>query len=445
MALPCSATSAYRAAAGTALLIAAAAAPTPANLAAPPAARQTTENVAADPGARAAQTATSGPAAAPGTASETGIPFKAIRPDAADAVRYVPALVALMTDPQAAEAQRRQAALLLGRMGPRAAAAVPHLARLLRTTIRNVQLGATADSHNGERGELTTRLLWELKAVSLFGPVAAPVCEDVIGVAEDVQMPLPVRLAAYEALARIGPAAPPAVAALSDAITRPRFAPQTSDSDRTFFRAAVLECVALLGPAAEPLLPTLIRLLDAPDELLRRRALACLYALGQRAAAAQPAVLRVLVFDEEPAVREAAAATLARLGPDTLKPLLRLLEDDDPELRRLAALALQQHSQIARVLTELTVHWKAESDPVTWITLAETICEAAPQAARAHIPELLQRWNTSPRAVRIRLYRLLQRLTAARPDIRAEIRTHLPDPAPAVLNRLVEERNSGHR
>ncbi|RMG42070.1 MAG: HEAT repeat domain-containing protein [Planctomycetota bacterium] len=388
------------------------------------------------------RSADSGTRSASETPADSGIPFKSIRPDSADAVRWVPSLIGLMTEARAPETQRRQAALLLGRMGRRAAPAVPHLAELLRRT-RN-RLRASVESAGDERTpDLQSRLLWELKAVSLFGPVAAVTAEEIIEIAEDVRMPLAVRQAAYEALARIGPAAPGAVSALAKALTRPRFAPSTSAADRTFFRATVVECAALLGDAAAPLLPTLIRLLDEADELIRRNALLCLAALGRRAAAAQPAVFRVLLFDGEPAVRETAAATLARLGPSTLGPLARLLEEPMPETRRLAAMALQQHPDVRHVLTALRRRWSRESDAVTWVTLAETICDAAPAEADAVVPGLLKRWDSLPRSVRIRVYRLLQRMSARHASVRVAIRAHLPRNPPAVLRRLADDRGDG--
>ena len=93
--------------------------------------------------------------------------------------------------------------------------------------------------------------------------------------------------------------------------------------------------------AGRPLAPSAIKMiidhLDHPERDVRAAAAAALAKVGPDASCAVPALVHAL-YESSP--REAFAYALGRMGPDAVLPLFDILRGHDPALRRLAAEAL---------------------------------------------------------------------------------------------------------
>jgi HEAT repeat protein len=147
------------------------------------------------------------------------------------------------------------------------------------------------------------------------------------------------RLAA-EALGEIGPAAAPAVAALTKALT---------DADPKV-RELSAHALGQIAPAAEPAMAALIKVLADPEPELRRRAA---HALGEIGPAAAPAVaaLTKALTDADPWVRRLAAQVLGGIGPaaaPAVAALTRALVDPEPGVGSSAAGALRRIGPAAK-------------------------------------------------------------------------------------------------
>lgn len=127
-------------------------------------------------------------------------------------------------------------------------------------------------------------------------------------------------LAAGAALVRLGAAAVPALdGALATGALKP----------------AVLEIAAAIGPAAKPLLPKLVALLDDPDMAIREEAAVAVGNLKADAAEAVPSLEKLLSDAASPAgLRYAAAYALGQVGPAaaSAEPVLRSLTTSDDEI-----------------------------------------------------------------------------------------------------------------
>jgi HEAT repeat protein/lysophospholipase L1-like esterase len=107
-------------------------------------------------------------------------------------------------------------------------------------------------------------------------------------------------------------------------------------------RAAALRALAILGPRALPLVPTLTEVLGDQSPALRAAAAFALGEVGPPAAAALPR-LGALLQDADARVRAGAAYALGRLGPEArrfVSPLVGCLGDADERVRWRAGDAL---------------------------------------------------------------------------------------------------------
>ncbi|MFO1095737.1 MAG: hypothetical protein U0992_20890 [Planctomycetaceae bacterium] len=203
--------------------------------------------------------------------------------------REVPGLLAIARDRTAPWFSRRQAALTLGRIGEPAKIAIPELVQLL--------------DEPSEIPEQSTRL-WVIKALALYGPLAADTAPQLVAILEDASgAPLP-RLMALEALGRIGPAQPLALPAITRALDEGLATAASADArERAVGAAEVLELFRGQGPAT----PSLIRATAAHDVLLRRAAANTLGQIGPLAEPAVPPLADLVIFDESHEVRDLAA------------------------------------------------------------------------------------------------------------------------------------------
>jgi HEAT repeat protein len=230
-----------------------------------------------------------------------------------DRARSVPGLRAIINDAEVPWFTRRQAALTLGRIGEPARDAVADLIKLLHAPIEPVETGPP---------------LWSLKALALFGPLAADAAPDAIRFLTDRGAPIILRLVSTETLARIGVESSAGLTAL---IKGAEGQLETDNrTDELDLRIACIEALQL--PAPPSAVPMLIAACADPAERIRHAAAATLGYLGARAEPAADVLGSLVVHDETPVVRETAARSLARLGDPGVTILQRLLQNDDPEV-----------------------------------------------------------------------------------------------------------------
>jgi len=100
--------------------------------------------------------------------------------------------------------------------------------------------------------------------------------------------------------------------------------------------------IAQMGNLAKAAVPALIEVLADPDVLLRKMASVAMGAIGPDARPAVPNLTNALLHDEEPSVRRLAAMSLSQVGAPEAIPALEQAseEDDDDDVRETAADAL---------------------------------------------------------------------------------------------------------
>lgn len=304
-----------------------------------------------------------------------------------------PALSRLVADIQAPWVTRRQAAFTLGRMGPAAAASVPMFRDLLTQ-------GEQADEPDSPR-------LWALKAIALLGPVARDATPEVIGILHEPATPALHRLAALEALAKIGatsPATLPEIAACLRPAARPTPS-ATDNAERLEFQVVAAELIGLYGRSAATAIPLLVEASRSDHEPLRRAAVTSLGGIGSDLAL-EP-LTESLVADEDPAVQDAAAISLSRLGASGVIRLTSLLKSDDPQVRWRAADGLGRAGApaAAKSVPELKQHL-ADPDPLVRMATAEAlwlITKSAPDSLLV----ALDLFPAGDRDLRMRAHRLV--------------------------------------
>lgn len=233
---------------------------------------------------------------------------------------YVAGLVAVMEDREVPWFTRRQAALTLGRLGPFARDAVPRVLRLIDET--------------GDDPE-TAAALWSIKAIALYGPIAAETTPTLIDRLRDPRTDWFARLSLLEAISQIGPSHPAALAVLIDAARDPAAVyPRLTEEQALEFRRLACESLGAIGPAAAAATPVLARLLESDDAHVRRAAADGLARFGPLATEAGPALADRVLLDEELEVRDAALIALARLGPEMLPRVQPWLMSDSPLLQQ---------------------------------------------------------------------------------------------------------------
>jgi HEAT repeat protein len=225
----------------------------------------------------------------------------------------VPGLRTIMNDHDVPWFTRRQAALTLGRIGAPAASAVQDLMSLLKGPIEPVE---------------TTPPLWSLKALALFGPLAADAAPDAIQILRDANRPIILRLTATETLGRIGANSSAGLEALMDGGAGKLEA--SNMAEELDLRVACIEALQLATPSSA--VPMLTAACSDPAERIRHAAAATLGFLGARGEPAADVLGSLVVFDETPVVRETAARSLARLGDAGIAVLQRLLQNEDREV-----------------------------------------------------------------------------------------------------------------
>ena len=321
--------------------------------------------------------------------------IKELDPKSAEAAKAIPGLLSIVNDNELPAVPRRQAAMTLGRIGEPAVSAVNSLRECLRqTTIAENQSESPRN--------------WSIKALALFGPVAADATPDLIAIVDDRDALTVDRVGALDALAQIGTANPKSIPVVIRAAAGTS---RSGNRDQQKLQTLAVESLGVIGPSASAGLPTLIRLTFAEDENLRRQAVISIGRMRERAEIAMQALTEVLVFDESPAGRDAAAISMANVGPLAIKPLASLLADRDAEVRWRVAHALSTIGPRARpAILALT---KCLKDQVPQVRLAATdALWKIEQTAKTIVPTLLNELTSQNRQHRIRAFRQLVSLGA---------------------------------
>ena len=319
------------------------------------------------------------------TLAEWRVAIKRLAPKSNEAAAAVPGLIAIVKDADLPQVPRQQAAMMLGRIGEPAAKALPIIAQYV-----------DLKPANDDRG-------WALKAISLFGEVAADETPNLIRVSIARQVPLRDRIAAVDALAQIGAAHPRVIPTL---IGLAHGAMLRGTKGQLDLQILAVDSLAIVGPVASAAIPTLVRHTGSQHELLRRRSAVAIGAMSVRADIAIDTLAEMVVFDESPAVRDAAAIAMAQVGLPSIRPLTNLLADRDPEVAWRAAHALGTIGRRARSsvgsLRKLVTHQSA--DVRLAVIEAMIRIERRPEAM---IPQLVQELSNRDRQQRIAAFRLL--------------------------------------
>jgi HEAT repeat protein len=150
------------------------------------------------------------------------------------------------------------------------------------------------------------------------------------------------RLAAIDALEMMGRAATPAAPALVKALCDPDL----------FVRWAAARTLGKLAPAeAGPATRGLTELLCYPDLELRVVAATALQAYGPEARDAVPALIKAVLSKDDPDMRVAAIDALEAIGTDSapaIPALIQVLSEGPPRVRRAAAALLGKFGPAAR-------------------------------------------------------------------------------------------------
>jgi HEAT repeat protein len=175
------------------------------------------------------------------------------------------------------------------------------------------------------------------------------------------------------------------------------------DASDAPLRAAAADALAPIGAVAGSAGPRLLMLFERdPDAIVRRAAGAASARIEPGSARLISTAARVLLHDEEPRVREVAAATLVEAGKSSMAamPAARQgMHDRDPMVRVYAAAVvarLGSSESAVPVLLDL-LH---ASDGAVRAEAAGFLADAAPADARS-VPALLALLNDDDRTVRL--------------------------------------------
>jgi HEAT repeat protein len=322
--------------------------------------------------------------------------IKNLDPAEPQTTETVEGLIKLVDDPHVPWITRRQAAHTLGRIGVSARRAVPLLIHLL--------------DEKEPRDQQPAPCLWAIKAIALFGPVAAKATPALAEILNNETARFEHRASTIDALARIGTAHPLAIASLINALAqRPAHSTNEAARDANSLRELAANGIDFVGPAAASAIPALIRATRDENESVRRKATLALGAMGPRAEIAMPALVDLLGFDESAAVRDAAAKSLAGVGAAAVSPLKKLLTDEDPAIRWRAAMALGQLRRLAISAVPALRDATADVSPIVRMESIEALWHVTGKADVV-LPGLLETLTVADRQVRIRAFRLLVQL-----------------------------------
>ena len=312
-----------------------------------------------------------------------------------EAATAVPGLLSILEDEAVPWFTRRQAALTLGRIGAPAALAVPLLERY-----------ATAPAVEGDE----STPLWAVKALALFGPVAAPATPSLARLVSDPHTDHSVRLMSIEALCRIGVAHPlalPTIIALLQShppVVGPGRERAGAELDLV---VACIESLELFRASGEASVPVLLRFSEDREERVRRAVAVTLGAIGPRANDAASRLAEMVVADWSLDVRDVASVSLGRVGGTDW--LTRILHHSEPETRERAATGLGHSPSPDPATNEALATARADESPLVRIAAIEATQRLRP-APQLTAPAAAKEIAAPDRQVRLRAIRFLTKL-----------------------------------
>lgn len=209
------------------------------------------------------------------------------------------------------------AARALGRIGAPASAAIPDLVDALhRPLVELAAIKATGGSNSpaGLLREFDIRLA-AVEALGRIGGAAIPALIEALS-----HPTVLIASSAAQWLGRQGTAATDAVPLLSRLLT-------SKDAGKVELRSAAVEALGSIGTAA---LPVLVQMLEHDSISVRASATR---AIGLMGAAAAPAVPPVAAMLHDVGVRQTASRALVAIGPAAIPVLVRLLQAGDAGVR----------------------------------------------------------------------------------------------------------------
>ena len=171
------------------------------------------------------------------------------------------------------------------------------------------------------------------------------------------------RLRAADQLAKLGPAAAPALPDLIAAL-----------GDTRDVRGAAAYAISQIGPAAAPATSELARLLMDEWSGNRVYAAMALGSIGPSATSAVPNLVEILLADEDPVVRFHAAEALGSIRePIAIDPLIIALGDDDVNVRKYAALAIGKFGEDAKFAVPALIYLVQNDEVIVGVAAAYSI------------------------------------------------------------------------
>lgn len=322
------------------------------------------------------------------TIAEWQARIKNLDPQNPTSAAAVPGLIAIVQDDGVSSFTRRQAALTLGRIGEPATGAVPVLVDLI----------------SGDEPEETA--VWAIKSLALFGPQAKSSAPILVDTLQDGRRTPVERQACLEALGRIGTAHPGVVPALILTLQSTNTGDSPGVDKAAPLREGAADAVSLIGPAAAPAIPALIRAARDASEPVRRKAFAALGTMGGHAEIAAPAMVEAMLFDESAAVQDAAEESLAKVGPSVIPALVQLVHDDDEQIRLRAIRCLRRMGTAAAPAASQLRAALQDSDERVRIEAAGALLPIADDPSDI-LPVLVDGLTSRERAIRMEASRLL--------------------------------------
>lgn len=344
-------------------------------------------------------------------------------PSSQQAVEAVPILIAALRNPDTDAMLRERSSSLLARIGKPAQAAVPVLIEILERS-EAVTQSATVDGKSVDGkpdGKSTPRAnstYWAMKSLGVFGSVAADAVPVVARILKSPATSPKLRVLAADTMGQLRTSA--AIGVLTAELMKPR---RLNDYETIVLRQTIIDGLALVGPLAVGAIPALSRETEDENADVRRKACEALGALGPRAEGAMNSLMDRLILDEDPAVKDAAANSLAQIGKSAAASLVDLLERGGPELQWRAARSLGQMEKAAEsAIPPLKLAFDNSSLQVR-IEAAEAVWKISKDAP-AIASVLVRTLSENDRQVRHRAAELLVELPA------------LPDDAAVSLQKI---------
>jgi len=320
--------------------------------------------------------------------------IKSLDPRAPEAAEAVNGLLQIVKATDAPWFTRRQAALTLGRIGQSAAVAVPVLQQFIREPVQDD----------------TASALWAMKALALFGPVAAPATPAISQLALSPGTEPHLQLLSIEALCRIGPAHPqtlPTVIALLQQ-DQPLLSPARMRSGVELDRVvAAIQCLELFGSGGADAVPVLLRYSEDREERVRRAVAVTLGAFGPRGSDAAQRLAEIIVTDQSLDVRDVAAISLGQVGGTEW--LGRLIRHPDAATRERACVGLGYSSPSDNTAQELLTAAERDQSSTVRIAAIETL-QRLTKDSRRTAPAAARELASEERSVRLRAIRFLTQL-----------------------------------